>query len=187
MRVVKYEDKEGKQWAARFKEGDQASKIEYEIDCDDGRICCRYILGSDITKEYYSQIDMEWVLQVHCGQLHRMSVDNFRKIDGDNPLELMAYMENTRFIAPGYIYKDAIYDLYMDVVNKANQKYGVDRYVQKCAEYDIMKDCKGLSQVQFEPEYAVTITQHKEFLRDILAGLWKYYDDNNLCIKVLFV
>ena len=50
VRVVKYKDDQGEEWAAKFTDGKQASKIEYEIDCDDGRICCRYILGSDIYK-----------------------------------------------------------------------------------------------------------------------------------------
>ena len=130
---------------------------------------------------------MEWILQVHCGQLHEMSAKTFQKLNDNNPLHLMAYTDRTKFIVPGYMYKDAIFDLYDIVVEKANKKFGEDRFWKKCIEYNILNDCRSTLQVEFEPEYAVKITQHKEFMRDVLADLWKYYDDNDLCVKVLFV
>ena len=30
----------------------QRVKFQFDINCDDGRICCRFLLGSDITQEY---------------------------------------------------------------------------------------------------------------------------------------
>ena len=67
---IKYKHRDGSNRIYEVSFGTKKIKLEYEINCDNGRICCRYLLGTDISKKYYKQINMEWILQTYCGRLH---------------------------------------------------------------------------------------------------------------------
>lgn len=112
-------------------------KHEFTIDCDTGNICCRFLLGSNITKKYYNKNNVEQTLKGFCSWLYHDMIVNYnkRKRRAD---WILGYNVHLQYVASGYINRQSI------------------------------------SILQWRITY------------DRRVNWSKYYEQNNLCLKVLF-
>ena len=162
----------------------KTAKAEFEINCDNGRICCRFLLGSEITKEYYYLNDMETLLKKYCATLHYEFEINKAGNDFDE-IEHFLLLQTT---APSYLYRAGINSLRMTVMWQTIKYLGVTKFLKKCKKYGVLEDCiKALKPVLGTTTmHNSYILDHKEFYRDVTSVFLKYYDDETLCLKVLF-
>ena len=152
--------------------GAQVSKYDFEIDCDNGRVCCRFLLGSDINQEYYDKNDMEWMLKTFCGALH-VATSGLVENNKDNPFEMASIIFKTKYFAPAYINKESIWTVRSALFDKARSVLGDELVYDKCVEYGVLPGCS----------YAISKTK---FMKDVTSYFLNYYQDNKLCINVLF-
>ena len=109
----------------------KACKYEFEINCNNGNTCCRFLLGSDITNEYYHQNNLEWILKTYCSMLYSSS-SNLRDYYRNQPNNDVM---NTDFftlshIAPAYINKDSISTIKQAIFEESLLSIGQDTFRQ---------------------------------------------------------
>ena len=147
-------------------------KLEFDIDCDNGEICCRFLLGSDVTKEYYLQYNIEVLLKQRCYNLYW---------DGMGMTSNFIYIEQLKFIAPGYIHKDYIENnvFRRHFVAVDLDWFGAEEVIKRCNKYGALPNCSDIT----NPDVPILLAKHIEFLIDLSAGEEEY----QMCVKVKFI
>ena len=184
-RVIKYDGKSYQIDTAEI----TYVKYEYEVNCDNGRICCRYLLGSDVSKEYYyNEKDLEWLLKVRCASLHQHSMttrNRFRL----KPMERVAWIQMSRYIAPVYSYRMDLDNAISYPFQQSWNQMDYKTFTQICENNRVSKICNQAIEHYGDQGWLYLINEidvNHQFMKDMTASFLNYYDEHNLCLKVLF-
>ena len=121
---------------------------------------------------------MTKVLKAVCASNHRRS-----SIYSSQPNEggFKDAILSGKYIAEAYINRhDFEWWLLNDILTQARYLFGKDpqAWLKKCDEFGTLADCVRKD--------SVDTLRHKEFMQYLSGNLIDYYNDHNLCLKVLF-
>ena len=157
-------------------------KIEYDINCANGGICCRFLLGADITEEYYRENNVTNVLKMLCASFHshsRLMQEYTYSYDPHG--ELREIVADLSKYPPAYINRDDISYIHPAFTfNKAAWIVVMDKVT-----YDQSVSSGGVSWLGDYFQNAERKSLHGLDINDFNNMLLQYYDDNALCLKVL--
>ena len=144
-----------------------------------------FLLGSDITKQYYQESDAEWVLKTFCGIQFKRSVDSFYRYM-NNPDDLLTLKATSYFVVPAYINKETISSLHTTTMHDSYALIGHNQFIKKCKQHGILRTCEDAENESDNNDALKEIAKNEDFVKDVGSILLKYYNDHKLCINSMY-
>lgn len=137
-------------------------------------------MGSDITKQFYRENDIESILQIFCGRLHKSALYVMENL-GNNQKELFRYNTKLKFMVPAIINRNDLAMIQQGLIHFIYDKFGEEHFINECIKCETRTKCNMINQYSRLGEFSFAFFKHFTEL------YLEHYKDNNLCLKVLFV